>query len=175
MGLLQGRRFTVSSSLPVDVVRARLDDALQGHRGTFGASLGPAGVVRGNVRQDKIELVAMHAGLGIWSPTALQGWLRATPTGCVVYYDIDWPLTAQVFGAIWLGAFVLALVGGAAIAGYQAIAGHVDAAGLPALVAGCALVATLLFFGLVAVLRSASRDQVALLHGWLAERVQTPN
>jgi hypothetical protein len=172
LGGIQGWRFTISSPLSADAARARLEYGLQGHRGTIGASLGPAGVVRGNVRQDQIDLVAMHAGLGIWSPTALHGWLRATPTGCMVYYDIDWPLSTQLLGSIWLGFFLLVLVVGAATAAYQLITGHADAAGFPALVAGGALAATLLFLGLVAVVRSASRDQVALLHSWLAERLE---
>lgn len=114
----------------------------------------------------------MHAGLGIWSPTALQGRLMATTTGCELLYEVDWSRLAQLFGSIWLGGVVLGFVGGAATAAYQVVAGHVEAAGIPAAVAGVAVVLALLFFSLATAARSASRDQVALLHSWLAERLQ---
>nr|BFE64286.1 hypothetical protein GCM10020063_088120 [Dactylosporangium thailandense] len=138
-----------------------------------GASLGPAGVVRGNVRHDTVNLVAMHAGLGIWSPTTLRGRLRAAPTGCALYYNVDWSRPAQLFGSVWLGATLLVLVGGAAAAVYRLVTGHVEAAGTPAVVAGVAAGVALLFLGLVAAVRAASRDQVALLHSWVVERLRS--
>jgi hypothetical protein len=57
---------------------------------------------------------------------------------------------------------------------YRLVTGHAAAAGTPALVAGGALAAALVFFCLVAAMRAAGRDQVALLHSWVAERLQSP-
>ncbi|WP_433612933.1 hypothetical protein ACQP2P_02670 [Dactylosporangium sp. CA-139114] len=116
--------------------------------------------------------MAMHAGLGIWSPTALRGRLRATREGCALHYDIGWSLPARVLGCVSLGIFLLVLVGGAAAAVNQMVTGHANAAGRSAAAVSGALVATLLFFGMVAGVRLASRDQVALLHSWLRDRLQ---
>ncbi|WP_433081917.1 hypothetical protein ACQP1P_00130 [Dactylosporangium sp. CA-052675] len=169
----RGRRFEISSPLPMDAALARLHEGLEGRRGTFGASFGPAGVVRGNVRHDTVNLVAMHAGLGIWSPTTLRGRLRAAPTGCALDYDVGWSQPAQLLGSVWLGAALLVFAGGAGAAVHQLVTGHAGVAGTPGVVAGVAAGVALLLLGLVAAARAASRDQVALLHSWVAERLRS--
>ncbi|WP_426509017.1 hypothetical protein ACPPVO_00065 [Dactylosporangium sp. McL0621] len=112
----------------------------------------------------------MHAGLGMWSPTALKGRLRSTPTGCVLDYDIGWSMPVQLLGSTLIGAILLTAAGGAAAATYQLVTGHLNAAGTPAAVTGGAALAALIVYGLATTVRWASRDQVALLHSWLTEQ-----
>ncbi|GAA3448717.1 hypothetical protein [Dactylosporangium matsuzakiense] len=167
---MRAHRCAIASPLSLETARQRLADALPGRRATLGAGFGPAGVVRGYVQRDRVKLVAMHAGLGVWSPTAVRGRLRATATGCVLDYSVGWGSIARVLGSVSLGAFLLVFAGGAAAAVAQV--GH-DGRGAtgPAVVAAGGLAAALLFTGLAAAVRAAGRDQVVLLHSWLAQRL----
>ncbi|MDG6107372.1 hypothetical protein Daura_50090 [Dactylosporangium aurantiacum] len=161
--------YLLSSPLPVDEARGRLHDGLAGR--SFGAALGPAGVVRGDLRGDTVKLVAMHAGLGSGSPTVLRGRLTATATGCQVRYTLTWPRHVQLFAGVILGALTLVFLLAAVTAARQLAKGHLDAAGNAAVGAGAALGLAAMMFVLAAVVRVLSRDQVALLHSWLADRL----
>ncbi|WP_432982651.1 hypothetical protein [Dactylosporangium sp. CA-233914] len=96
----------------------------------------------------------------------------ATSTGSQLDYRLGWNLPFRVLSTFVIGVFVLAFLISAAAAVYRIVTGHVEAAGGPAVAAGITIAIVLLFLGLTTVARWLSRGQVALLHSWVAERLQ---
>lgn len=170
--------FVVSSPLTVDDARRRLRDGLTTRGPAFAvglASITESRVVRGQVRQESVRLVAMRPGVrNSWRPV-LRGRLQATDIGCQLACRLGWDPFVRVFTACWLGAVLLGFVHGVVTTVGRAWTGDFATLRDSATLIGGTLGSALFIVGLTTLARRLSRGDVAHLRTWLAERLQSPD